>query len=177
MSNNALYRMKRSVKIGTVSFVICLLLAALLIAANLLAGLLPAKLSRFDVSGTGLTSVTDQTKTFLKGMTEDVTVYWVIEGGVEDGQLGLFLSRYAETGKHVTVKTVDPTVDTEFLSKYGATSLASGRFVVESAKRYTTVDVRRMYMYTNPLFQYLESYASGISQTRSEEHTSELQSL
>ena len=70
VSNNALYRMKRSVKIGTVSFVICLLLAALLVAVNLLSGLLPAKLSKFDVSGAGLTSVTDETKAFVKGMKE-----------------------------------------------------------------------------------------------------------
>ena len=38
MSNSALYRMKRSVKIGTLSFVICLALAALLVAANILSG-------------------------------------------------------------------------------------------------------------------------------------------
>ena len=88
MSNNALYRMKRSVKIGTVSLVVCLLLAAALVAVNILAGLLPAKLSKFDVSGSGLTSVSQQTKTFLKGMDEDVTIYWLVEEGMEDEPCG-----------------------------------------------------------------------------------------
>ena len=156
VSNNALYRMKRSVKIGTVSFVICLLLAALLVAVNLLSGLLPAKLSKFDVSGAGLTSVTDETKAFVKGMKEDVTLYWVVEEDYEDEAMRLFLSRYAEGGKHVTVKTVDPTVDTEFLSKYGVSSMPAGGFVVESEKRFTTVDFRRMYLYTNPLLDVLQ---------------------
>ena len=168
VSNNALYRMKRSVKIGTVSFVICLLLAALLVAVNLLSGLLPAKLSKFDVSGAGLTSVTDETKAFVKGMKEDVTLYWVVEEDYEDEAMRLFLSRYAEGGKHVTVKTVDPTVDTEFLSKYGVSSMPAGGFVVESEKRFTTVDFRRMYLYTNQLFAYLETYVpsvAGISAT------------
>lgn len=162
MSNNALYRMKRSVKIGTVSFVVCLLLAAALVAVNILAGLLPAKLSKFDVSGSGLTSVSGQTKTFLKDMDEDVTIYWLVEEGMEDEPMKLFLSRYAETGKHITVKTVDPTVDTEFVTKYGADSLAEGGFVVESAKRYKTVDIRRMYLYSNLLFDVLQS---GLGQT------------
>lgn len=167
MSNSALYRMKRSVKIGTVSFVVCLLLAALLVAVNLLSGLLPAKLSRFDVSGSGLTSVTNRTKDFVKNMAEDVTIYWVVEEDYEDEQMRLFLSRYAEGGKHITVKTVDPTVDTEFLSKYGVSSMPAGGFVVESEKRFTTVDFRRMYLYTNPLFEVLQQNMSGILQPMS----------
>ena len=166
MSNSALYRMKRSVKIGTFSFVICLALAALLVAANILSGFLPDAVSRFDASGSNLTTVTDQTKSFLKGMKDDVTIYWLVDEGAEDGQLSLFLSRYDETGKHVTVKTVSPS-DTEFLTKYGATSLSAGSLIVESAKRFTTVDIRRMYLYTNPLFEVLQSNVSGIMQPMS----------
>ena len=108
MSNSALFRMKRSVKIGTYTFITGVILLALLIVANLLVGVLPAKITQFDTSGLGLTEISDETEKFVSGMDEDVTVYWLCEGGVEDQQLRLLLSRYEEAGKHITVKIVDP---------------------------------------------------------------------
>ena len=51
--------MKRSVKIGTYTFVAGIILLAALIIANLLVGALPAKLTEFDASGVGLTEISD----------------------------------------------------------------------------------------------------------------------
>jgi ABC-2 type transport system permease protein len=77
MSNSALFRMKRSVKIGTYTFITGVILLALLIVANLLVGVLPAKITRFDTSGLGLTEISDETEKFVSGMDEDVTIFLV----------------------------------------------------------------------------------------------------
>ena len=69
--------MKRSVKIGTFAFVAGVILLALLIVANFLVSALPAKLTRFDASGRGLTEISDETQRMVSGMTEDVTIYWL----------------------------------------------------------------------------------------------------
>ena len=151
--HSALFRMKRSVKIGTYSFVMGVIVLAALIVANLLVGALPSKVTDIDVSGTGLTEISDGTAKFVSGMTEDVTIYWLCEDGVEDEQFRLLLSRYEEAGKHVTVKVVDPLKDTAFTSKYSVSSVSPYSVIVESARRSTVVDMADYYAYTNSVFQ------------------------
>jgi ABC-2 type transport system permease protein len=145
--------MKRSVKIGTYSFVMGVIVLAALIVANLLVGALPSGIADIDVSGTGLTEISDETAKFVSGMTEDVTIYWLCENGVEDEQFRLLLSRYEEAGKHVTVKVVDPLKDTAFTSKYSVSSVSPFSVIVESGRRSTVVDMADYYAYTNSVFQ------------------------
>ena len=152
MSNSALFRMKRSVKIGTYSFIMGVIILALLIVANLLVGVLPAKITQFDTSGLGLTEISEETEKFVSGMDEDVTVYWLCEGGVEDQQIRLLLSRYEEAGKHVSVQIVDPLKEPTFTAKYTDSTLSPYSFVVESARRSTVIDAGDLYYYTNLLF-------------------------
>ena len=98
MNHSPLFRMKRSVKIGTFAFVAGVILLALLIVANFLVSALPAKLTRFDASGRGLTEISDETQRMVSGMTEDVTIYWLCENGAVDTQTRLLLSRYEDAG-------------------------------------------------------------------------------
>ena len=46
--------MKRSARMGTYSLVLGAIVLAVLVLVNLLAGMLPAKVTYFDVSGIGL---------------------------------------------------------------------------------------------------------------------------
>ncbi len=162
MSHSALFRMKRSVKIGTYSFVMGVLLLAALVIVNLLAGVLPAKLTQFDTSGMGMTEISDATNKFVSDMTEDVTIYWLCENGATDEQFRLLLSRYEEAGKHITVKVVDPLSEPTFTAKYSDTAISDYSIIVESARRFTVLDFTDMYYYTNGLFvlayQYFPEY-------------------
>lgn len=152
MSNSALFRMKRSVKIGTYTFVTGVIVLALLIVANLLVNVLPAKITQFDTSGMGLTEISEETEKFVSAMDEDVTIYWLCEDGVEDQQFRILLSRYEEAGKHITVKIVDPLEEPTFTAKYSDSALSPYSFIVESARRHTVVDSENLYYYTNLLF-------------------------
>lgn len=152
MKNNVLFRMKRSVKIGTYSLVMGVIVLAVLAVANLLVGALPAKLTQFDTSGRGLTEISEDTKKFVSSMEEDVTVYWLCENGVEDEQFRLLLSRYEEAGKHIRVKIVDPLEEPTFTSKYAASAVNPYSLIIESGRRYTVVDSTDLYLYTNSLF-------------------------
>ena len=152
MNHSALFRMKRSVKIGTYAFVAGVILLAALIVANLLVGALPAKLTRFDASGRGITEISDETEKFVAGMNEDVTIYWLCEGGAVDDQIRLLLSRYEEAGKHVKVEVVDPLKNPTFTSKYSSSTLSAYSFIVESDRRFTVVDSSDLYYWSNILF-------------------------
>ena len=153
MNNSALFRMKRSVKIGTFTFVTGVILLAALVVANLVVGALPARLTKFDASGMGLTEISDETKKLVSGLSEDVTIYWICPDGYTDTQTSLLLSRYEETGKHITVKVVDPNKDKAFAEKYQTESLSDYSFIVESARRLTVVDNTDTFYWSNYAFQ------------------------
>ena len=172
MSNSALFRMKRSVKIGTYSFVAGVILLAALIVANLLVGALPAKLTQFDASGRGITEISPETKKMVSELTEDVTIYWLCENGTVDDQVRLLLSRYEEAGKHVKVEIVDPLKQPTFTAKYTDSSLSAYSFIVESDRRFTVVDSSELYLWSNLLFSlayqvYPDYLPSDITQPMS----------
>ncbi len=152
MSHSALFRMKRSVKIGTYSLVMGVILLAALVVANLLVGVLPAKITSFDTTGQGITEISDETEKFVSAMTEDVTVYWLCENGAVDDQFRLLLSRYEEAGKHITVKVVDPLAEPTFTAKYSDTAISDYSIIVESDRRFTVLDFTELYYYTNAAF-------------------------
>lgn len=152
MKNKNGTRMKRSARIGTYSLVMGLVVLAVLMVANLLVGALPAKVTRFDVSGMGFTEISDETAKFVSKMEEDVTIYWLCEGGAEDEQARLLLTRYEEAGRHVKVEVVDPLTNPTFTSQYTDKQLSDFSMIVESGRRYTVVDTADMYYYTNALF-------------------------
>lgn len=149
MSNNALFRMKRSVKIGTYSFIMGIVVLAVLIVANLLVGALPAKFTRFSMDDGNITEISDETVKFVSELTEDITIYWLCEDSAMDEELSLFLTRYEEAGKHLKVEIVDPLKNPTFTERYSDETISEYSFIVESARRYTVVDFVDMYNYTN----------------------------
>ena len=168
MKNTALFRMKRSVKIGTYSFCMGAVVLAAIIVANLLVGALPAKLTRFDTSNLGLTEISEETAKFVSEMTEDVTIYWLCEDGIVDDQFELLLTRYVEAGKHVTFQVIDPLAEPTFTSKYTDTNLSDYSVIVESKRRHTVINSDDMYYYTNAFVtQYLYS-GTEITMTAAE---------
>lgn len=152
MSNNALFRMKRSVKIGTYSFVMGVVVLAVLLVANLLVGALPAKVTRFSLTDQSISDISDETVKFVSEMKEDVTIYWLCEGGTVDEELELFFTRYVEAGKHIKLEVVDPLTSPTFTAQYTEDTLTDYSIIVESARRHTVVDFMDMYYYSNSLF-------------------------
>ena len=124
MKNKTLFRMKRSAKIGTYSFVMGAVVLAVLIVVNLLVNALPAKVTYFDTSNLGMTEISDETTKFLAKMDEDVTIYWLCENGEVEDQFRLLLTRYEEAGKHVKVEIVDPLEQPTFTSKYTESTIS-----------------------------------------------------
>ncbi len=160
MNQSSLFRMKRAGKLGTYTFVGGIILLAILIALNAVMAILPAKITRFDTTGEGLTELAPRSEELLAALDEDVTVYWLCEGGVVDQTIvgdwfDLLLTRYDEASRHLAVKIIDTATDTAFVEKYGVDGYNNHSLVVESAKRTTVVDVSEMYSYSNALVNQL----------------------
>ena len=149
MNHGIFSRMKRSSRKGAVGFALGAALLALLIVVNLLVCLLPAKVTKFDISGAGMTEISAETEKFVSGMKEDVTFYWLCSDGIVEEQFELLLTRYEEVGSHVTVEVIDTTERPDFAAQYTEETLADYSLIVKSGRRATAVNRSDMYYVIN----------------------------
>lgn len=127
-------------------------------AVNIGAWNLPAKYSFFDTSGLGITDLTEDSRGFLRGMDEDVTLYWVCADGVTDNSQSLLLTRYAEESEHLSISILDPTTDADVLARYTDETLPNYSFIVAGERRERIVKATDLYYYTNSLLDEAGTY-------------------
>lgn len=89
----------------------------------------------------------EETKTFLAGMTEDVTIYVLAEEDDGDADLQKTLERMQDQTGHVKVTYVSPSKNPNFYQQYTTQNPSSGSLIVEGAKRSTVVDYGDIYVY------------------------------
>ena len=106
----------RTAKVGGYSFVLCLVVLAILIAVNVLVGMLPSRFTQLDISAAQLYSLTADTKVVATNLEQDVTIYWIVQAGEEDTVIEKLLDRYGDLSEHITVVKKDPDVYPTFAS-------------------------------------------------------------
>ena len=136
-------------KMGVYTVVITLLVLAGCVALNLIASAVPATYTQIDSSSNKLFTLSAATKTFVSSIDQDVTLYYICEGGREDAAMRTFLARYEALSSHISVKTVDPVKDPSFLEKIGVADADNYAVAVVSDKRTKTVNYNDMYYYYN----------------------------
>ncbi len=87
---------------------------AIVAAANLVVGEMPASWTAIDLTAEKLYSLTDQTKEYVANMQEDVTIYVLVNKENQDTTLGQTLQKYDDLSGHITVEYVDPNVNPRF---------------------------------------------------------------
>lgn len=112
----------RAFRVGGYSVAATLIVLAIAIAVNVLAGALPASLTQRDTSSHQLYSLSEQTENLVAGLEEDVTIYWIVQAGSEDPYVDLLLDQYTALSDHLTVEKVDPDVHPTFLEQYELSS-------------------------------------------------------
>ena len=96
----------------------------------------------FDMSKNAVFTLSDETVNYLKKMDGNVTMYYLAETGKENTYVTEVLERYVRQTDKVTLKTVDLIKNPSFAARYctDGGSIAKGTVVVESGKRFTTVE-------------------------------------
>lgn len=134
-------------KVGAYSVTGILLAIVVTVAVNLGLNYVPEQYSSFDLTENRLYALTDETKTFLSGLSEDVTLYVLSEEGAGDADLSKTLERIADQSGHVKVTYVSPAKNPNFYQNYTDTQPSSGSLIVEGEKRSTVVDYGDIYTY------------------------------
>ena len=142
-------------KSGIYSVVLSLILLAVLIVVNLIVGSLPARYTMLDTTDSGQYEISGTSESFLAGVKENVTVYYIVPEGYEDATLSAFLERYVSLSSKLTLKSVDPLENPAFLDNYSefedlsqeSGDYASSYLLIESAERYRVLHTGELYTY------------------------------
>ncbi len=136
----------RAAKAGSYSFMMAVLVLAVLIAVNIAVGGLPAKWTKADISAARLYSVTAATKSVVQNLADDVTVYWVTQSGKEDAVIGKLLDVYDGLSDKLSVVTRNPDVYPTFTAQYTADVVLNNSLIVESGDRYRYIPFTSIYV-------------------------------
>ncbi|HIZ42415.1 MAG TPA: GldG family protein [Candidatus Gemmiger excrementigallinarum] len=137
----------RTAKVGGYSFVLSLVVLAILIAVNVLASKLPTSWTQFDISAAQLYSLTSDTKVVVTNLQQDVTIYWISQAGKEDTVIQKLLDRYQELSDHITVVKKDPDVYPTFAQQYTEETVMNNSLVVESGDKSRYISYDNIYQY------------------------------
>lgn len=145
-------------KSGTYAVVMSLILLAVLVVVNMIVGSLPSKLTMIDTSGTGKFDISGTSQSFVSGIKEKVTVYYICTDGYEDSDLETFVERYTSMNSNFTVKKIDPARDPSFLEEYGTEGLNENSLIIESEKRFKVIDYYDFFLFYNADINYSMTY-------------------
>lgn len=135
------------IRLGAYSVSGIVLAIILTIAVNLGLNYVPEQYSSFDLTENKRYTLMEETKTFLAGMTEDVTIYVLAEKNDGDADLQKTLGQIKDQTKHVKVRYVSPSKNPNFYQQYTTQNPSMGSLIVEGAKRSTVVDSGDLYVY------------------------------
>ena len=153
----------KSFKVGGYSVAAAVVVIAIAVAVNMIAGALPAGVTQLDMTTSGVYSLSQETENLLSGLEEEVTVYWVVQDGQEDVTLEHLLDRYEAGSSKIKVVKRDPDVYPTFLAQYDVSETYNNSLIVESGETFRYVSYNDVYEYDYSSYSYDYSYTTSFA--------------
>lgn len=128
---------------GAYASVLTAVVLVLVILLNLVAGALPTTLTEFDISMSGMFTLSETSRTILDDLSQPVKAYYVAQSGQEDTNVTRLLDRYADAGSRFSWEQKDPVLYPSFTQQYDGAS--AGSVILTSGDRYEVVGYNDMY--------------------------------
>lgn len=135
----------KSLKFGAYSTGMIAVAVAIVVVANIVLDEMPSTWTSVDLTSEKLYSLTEQTKEYVKGIDEDVTIYVLVNKDSRDITLSQTLERYEDLSDHIKVEYVDPQVNPRFHTQYTTGSISINSLIVVSDKRSKVIDYNDVY--------------------------------
>lgn len=145
---------KMAFKGGSYSLVITAVVLAILIAINIFVSVLPVNLTKYDISSTKLYSVTSNTKAVVNALTEDVTIYWVVQADKEDDVIENLLAKYDSLSDHIEVVKKNPDVYPTFTQQYTDETVSNNSLIVECGDKSRYIPYDDIYLISDDAYYY-----------------------
>lgn len=136
---------RRRMKHGSYSIALSAVVIAGAVVLNVIASELPSQYTSFDMTKEQLSVLQDQTKELLDGLSEDVTLYYLVQDSNVDTTVSRLLERYNDYSGHVTVTEKDPVVYPKFASQYTDETVTENSVIVVCGDRSRVVLYEDMY--------------------------------
>lgn len=150
----------RSFRAGGYSVAAAAIVLAIAVMVNVFAAALPASVTKFDTTANQLFTLSEQTEKLVGGLTDEVTVYWIVRSGREESYLESLLSRYQSLSDKIRVVKKDPDVFPTFTQQY-TDSFTENSLIVQSGERYRYVDYNDIFVmdYTSYYYYGTENWS------------------
>lgn len=145
---------------GAYATILSIVVIVVLLLLNLIVTDLDLKV---DVTSDDLYSLTEDTKEYIQGIEDDITIYYLAQTGSEDDTLRRIVEEYENYSSKITVEYKDPVMYPKFASQYTEESVTADSVIVvnHTNGRSKYVDVADMYEYEVDYSTY-QSYLTGI---------------
>ena len=151
---------KNAMRGGAYSAAVTAVVLAILIAVNVFVSAMPSGATEYDISASKLYSVTSNTKSVVNALTEDVTIYWIVQADEEDDVIGKLLDRYESLSDHITVEKRNPDVYPTFAEQYTDGTVYNNSLVVECGDRSRYISYEDIYLTDSSMYSY--SYSTSF---------------
>lgn len=151
---------KQALRGGTYSLAVTAVVLAILIAVNVFVSVLPASATKLDISASKLYSITSNTKAVVNNLTQDVTLYWVVQADKEDSVIENLLSKYDSLSDHIQVEKKNPDVYPTFAAQYTDETVPNNSVIVASGDRSRYISYNDIYVQTSDMYAY--SYTTSF---------------
>lgn len=133
---------------GAYSAFSAVIIIAIAIIVNMIAETLPANMTQIDLTADSLYSLSEQSKRITASIDSDVDLYLLATTGGEDETITRLLEQYAGQNDHISVSTVDPTLQPTFLDQYDLqmNQLYANSVLVDCNGRYRLVSYNDIYV-------------------------------
>lgn len=129
----------KALKLGGYSTLFIVIAIAVVIVINLLVGKIPASYTKLDLTNDKLYSISEQTKSIVSGLADDVTIYLIAATGSESAAITELLDRYEPLSDRLRIEYKDPVLYPTFTSQFTSESVTSNSLIVTSARRTKVV--------------------------------------
>lgn len=129
---------------------------AIFVTANIFAKKIPDKYSTVDCSYSGLFSISAETKDYIEGLEEDVTIYVLNSREGYDEYVRKLLDKYEEESEHIKVEYIDQYMYPRFYLQYTDTAPEAGSLIIIGSKNTKIVGYSYLYEY-----DYSNYYQTG----------------
>ena len=142
---------------GSYSLIITAIVLAIVIVVNIFMSSLPSAKTKFDISASKLYSITSNTKAVVNNLTQDVTIYWIVQADKEDDVIENLLSKYESLSDHIRVVKRNPDVYPTFAEQYTDEKVKNNSLVVESGGRSRYISYDDIYVTETNIYSYTYS--------------------
>ena len=130
---------------GVYAAALAAIVLVLVILVNLVVRAIPTRYTEFDLSESGLFTLSDSSKEIARNIDTDVTIYYLAETGDEDVLITKLLNNYAAQNAHIRWEGKDPALYPTFAAQYGAQNSANGSLILTCGEKSTVLDASDLY--------------------------------